>query len=100
MAAHSVTILKEWETCPEYTPERRKSMLHAMDYAPGLDYPQLDVRQWDDLREAIEHASQAELRAEITRKLQAQTVKWLDLGMPDTTEDWRKAVQTRRNKDG
>ena len=90
MAAHSVTILLQIantinDDC------KRADLRQAIDYAPGMDFPQIDAEQYHSLSEACKRASIEELYNIVLDQLQVQLQKWQLLGRPSNTEDWKRA---------
>ena len=88
MAAHSWTILKEWQERKTYDPAWRERAQHALDYAPGMDSPEITPEQYRALRTALAEGSAEELEAAIGKAACEQAAKWEAVDKPATAEEW------------
>ena len=96
MAAHSLRILKDLREALDKGSERvREDGLHALDYAPGMDLPFISWQQYETLKEALESATDQDLREVLDQQIQAQTLKWEHAGLPSCTEEWKRNLTTK-----
>lgn len=78
MAAVGSMILEQMEI-------NVKRFRHALDYAPGMDYPNVDIDEWTDLSEKVNALDESLLKAKrqakcIERKTNAKTTEDIRAG--------------------
>ena len=91
MAAHAKTILEQFleESRDGVTHETRKTYIHALNYAPGMDL--LLIGDWVFFLEALNSGADCDIIS-IAKEIHAKvSVEWEALGQPATLYDWRMA---------
>lgn len=78
MAAKGSKILEQME-------DNIRRFRHALDYAPGMDYPNVDIDEWTDLSKTVNAFNESLLRAKrqakcIERKTDARTTEDIKAG--------------------
>jgi len=78
MAAKGSKILEQME-------DNVRSFRHALDYAPGMDYPNIDTDEWTDLSKKVNALNGSLLKAKkqakcIERKTGARTTEDIRAG--------------------
>jgi len=78
MAAKGSKIIEQME-------DDVRKFRHALDYAPGMDYPNVDIDEWEDLSKKVNAFNESLLRAKkqakcIERKTSAKTTEDIKAG--------------------
>lgn len=92
MAAKGSKIIEQME-------DNTRQFRHALDYAPGMDYPNVDTDEWDDLSKKVNALNESLLRAKkqakcIERKTNARTTE--DIGAGHSVDELFDIIKTCR----
>jgi hypothetical protein len=101
MSAHSVTILIQLANNSNAY-KVRGDLLQALDYARGMDWPQVNSEEWGNLRTIArdDNGDDTALHNAILAALHVQLVKWEALGKPSNTEEWSNLRTIARDDNG
>ena len=92
MAAKGSKIIEQME-------DNTRKFRHALDYAPGMDYPNVDIDEWTDLSKKVNALNESLLKAKrqakcIERKTGARTTEDITVGR--SVDELFKIIKTCR----